>query len=34
MENTERKLIDICEFLGLDHTQWDDGVRKNSEGDE
>lgn len=25
------QLIDICEFLGLDHTQWDDGVRKNHE---
>lgn len=26
------QLKDICDFLGLDHTIWDDGVRKNEEG--
>ena len=25
------ELIQICKHLGLDHTQWDDGVRVNSE---
>lgn len=23
------QLIQICEYLGLDHEQWDDGVREN-----
>ena len=22
-------LVKICEYLGLDHSQWDDGVRRN-----
>jgi hypothetical protein len=25
------RLIEICNYLGLDHTEWDDGIRKNSE---
>jgi hypothetical protein len=26
------ELVKICEHYGWDHTQWDDGVRANSEG--
>lgn len=25
-------LVKICEYLGLDHTQWDDGIRTNTDG--
>jgi len=25
------QLVMICEFYGWDHTQWDDGIRRNSE---
>lgn len=25
------QLVQICEFLGIDHKQWDDGIRSNVE---
>lgn len=25
------KLVEICNYLGIDSKQWDDGIRKNSE---
>lgn len=28
------KLVEICKYLGIDASQWDDGIRKNSESEE